>query len=73
MQVNLGTHWLRKANRYLMMMRVLLGRDCSTFLMWTARSWRLSMAEAKRSHDTQDITHTKREHTLCFCTAQIKG
>jgi len=38
------THWLRKANKYLMMMRVLLGWDCRTFFMWTARSWRLSIA-----------------------------
>ena len=35
---------MRKANKYLMMMRVLLGWDCRTFFMWTARSWRLSIA-----------------------------
>lgn len=53
-----ATHWLRKANRYLMIIRVLLGRDCRTLLMWTARSWRLSIAGKQHSHDTQEITHT---------------
>lgn len=41
-----------------MMMRVLFGRDCRTFLMWTARSWRLSIAGTHHSHDTKEITRT---------------
>ena len=58
MYVYTATHWFRKANRYLMMMRVLLGRDCRTFLMWTARSWRLSIAGKQHSRDTQgDYSH----------------
>lgn len=53
-----ATHWLRKANRYLMTMRVLLGRDWRTFLTWTARSWRLSIAGTNHSHDRRLLTHS---------------
>lgn len=45
-----GTHWLRNAKRYLITIRVVLGRFRSTFRMWRALSCKLSIAERKKEH-----------------------
>lgn len=45
-----GTHWLRNAKRYLITIRVVLGRFRSTFRMWSALSCKLSIAERKKEH-----------------------